>query len=258
MPKFSANLGFLWSHLPRPERVHRAAQAGFQAVELHFPYDTHPSLIKEALDKSGLPLLGINTQRGNIDAGEFGRSALPKREAEGRADIDQALEYAAEVGAHNVHVLAGYSDGSEAKQTFLSNLAYASEKGETLGVGILIEPLNHINNPGYFLNRTAQAAEIIKTLNKPNIKLMFDCYHVQILEGDLTRRLEALMPLIGHIQFASVPKRGEPDQGEINYPYIFDLIDSLGYSGYVGAEYRPRTEGDVEAGLSWLRSFLRV
>jgi len=253
MPRFSANLGFLWTDRPLPEAIHAAKAAGFDAVECHFPYDIPAEAVAAALDETGLPMLGINTRRGDADAGEMGLSALPGREAEARAAIDQAIAYAGAICARNVHAMAGVAAaGSEAHATFVGNLRYACAAAAPHGITILIEPLNRHDAPGYFLTTTGQAAAIIAEVGAANLKLLFDCYHVQRTEGDLSRRLMDLLPIIGHIQFASVPDRGAPDHGEVNYRHIFDVIDGLGYDAPLGAEYR--VTGPTEETLVWLDS----
>ncbi|MBB5516143.1 hydroxypyruvate isomerase [Rubricella aquisinus] len=253
MPRFSANLGFLWTDRPLPDAIRAAHAAGFQAVECHWPYDTPAADVAAALSDTGLPMLGLNTVRGN--PGENGLSALPGRADAARAAIDQAIFYGADIGAGAAHVMAGFAAGRAAHDTFISNLRYATDRAAEHGMTILIEPLNPYDAPGYFLSTSAQAADIIADIAAPNLKLMFDCYHLQIVEGDLTRRLEALMPIIGHIQFASVPARGEPDRGEVHYPHIFAHLDALGYAAPLGAEYRPQGES-VEAGLGWLSPYI--
>ncbi len=251
MTQFSANLGFLFTELSLPEAIHAAAKAGFDAVECHWPYDVPTEGVKAALLETGLPMLGLNTIRG--ETGENGLSALVGRETEARAAIDQAVDYAAAIGALNIHVMAGFASGVEAQKCFVENLEYACVKAASHGITILIEPLNHHDAPDYFLQTSAQAQEIIKAVQAHNIKLMFDCYHLQIMEGDLTRRLQNLMPIIGHIQFASVPDRTEPDVGEINYKHIFETLTALGYETPLGAEYKPRTT--TSAGLGWMDTY---
>lgn len=249
MTKFSANLGFLWADLPLPDAIRAAHEAGFDAVECHWPYDTPPDQVRQALEESGLRMLGLNTRRGDVAAGENGLTAVPGREAEARAAIDEAVSYAAEIGCRAVHVMAGFAQGDPARQTFLSNLRYALEIAPP-DLMLLIEPLNRYDAPGYFLQTTTQAVDILSTLDAPNAKLMFDCYHVQLMEGDLTQRLTALQPFIGHIQFAGVPARGVPDQGEVNYAHIFRHIAALGYGRPLGAEYKPG--GPTEPTLGWM------
>jgi hydroxypyruvate isomerase len=246
--RFSANLGFLWTDRSLPEAIRAAKAAGFDAVECHWPYGVPAPEVKAALDETGLPMLGLNTSRGNVGAGENGLSALPGREAEARAAIDEALAYAGATGTRAVHVMAGYSGGPRAHASFCENLHYACERAER--ITILIEPLNHYDAPGYFLSTSAQAAAIIRELALPNLRLMFDCYHLQIMEGDLTRRLASLLPLIGHIQIAAVPDRGPPDHGELDYGHMLRHIRSLGWQAPVGAEYRPGEDTDGTPG--WL------
>ncbi|MCP2138501.1 hydroxypyruvate isomerase [Rhizobium sp. SLBN-94] len=248
--KFSANLGFLWSDRPLPEAIRSAKAAGFDAVECHWPYDVPAEEMRAALIETGLRMLGLNTRRGNVAAGENGLSALPGREAEARAAIDEAIEYATAVEAAAVHVMAGYSGGPRARQAFVSNLTYACDTAAERGIVILIEPLNHYNAPGYYLNSVAQAADIVREVGKSNLRIMFDFYHIQILEGDVTRRLEAVLPLVGHIQVASVPDRGAPDHGELDYAYVFERLEQIGWDAPIGAEYL--TASGSPPDLAWL------
>lgn len=249
--KFSANLGFLWTDLSLPDAIRAAGASGFSAVECHWPYTTPAALILDALRETQLPMLGLNTVRGGL--GENGLSALPGRQAEARAAIDQALDCARVIGARHVHVMAGYAQGAEAHETFVENLDYAARRAADAGICILIEPLNRYDAPGYFLTRTDQAIAIIEAVGAANLKLMFDCYHVQLMEGDLTHRLAALQNHIGHIQFASVPDRGPPDHGEINYRHLFSELRRLGYDKPLGAEYKP--VGPTGNSLAWLAEF---
>ena len=246
--RFSANLGFLWTELPLPAAIRAAAAAGFDAVECHWPYDVPAAEIRAALVDTGLPMLAINTRRGDVAAGELGLAALPGREAEARAAIDEALAYARAIGAGAVHVMAGRAEGPAAEAAFLSNLAHAAARAE--GIGILIEPLNHHDAPGYFLSRSDQAADLIARLGHPAVRLMFDCYHVQIMEGDVSRRLARHLPIIGHVQIAAVPDRGAPDHGELEHGHVLGLLAALGWTCPIGAEYRPG--GPTEATLEWL------
>ena len=248
--KFSANLGFLWSDLPLPDAIRAAKAAGFDAVECHWPYDIAALVVAEALAETGLTMLGLNTRRGNVAAGDNGLSAIPGREEEARAAIDEAILYARTIGTPNIHVMAGRATGDAARDTFLKALKYACDQARALNINILIEPLNKYDAPDYFLTTTGQALGLIKDVNCPNLKLMFDCYHVQLMEGDLSHRLQALLPHIGHIQFASVPDRGTPDHGEVNYSHIFEVIRKLNYVGPLGAEYKP--SGRTDDSLSWL------
>ena len=250
--KFSANLGFLWNDRPLPKAIHAAKAAGFDAVECHWPYDVPAELTNAALAETGFRMLGLNTRRGNTAIGENGLAALPGRETDARAAIDEALAYASVISAQAVHVMAGNTSGPRARRSFCENLAYACDKAGD-AITILIEPLNHYNAPGYFLNSTTQAADIIREVGKPNLKLMFDFYHVQIMEGDVTRRFEALLPLIGHVQIASVPDRGTPDHGELDYTYVLPRIAALGWTQPIGAEYLP--ENKAVPNTSWLARY---
>jgi hydroxypyruvate isomerase len=248
--KFSANLGFLWADRPLTDAIHAAKAAGFDAVECHWPYDVPAEAIKAVLEETGLRMLGLNTRRGDVAGGENGLSALPGRESDARAAIDEAIAYAIAIEAPKIHVMAGFAKGQDAHDTFVGNLRYACEKAAPHGITILIEPLNKYDAPGYFLTTTDQALTVISDVGAANLKLMFDCYHVQLMEGDLTHRIEALLPSIGHIQFASVPDRGTPDHGEVNYGHVFSTIERLGYNQPLGAEYKP--SGDTDATLGWM------
>ncbi|MCA0873061.1 TIM barrel protein [Seohaeicola saemankumensis] len=253
MTRFSANLGFLWTDRPLPEAIRAAGAAGFDAVECHWPYDVPPDQVRAALDETGLPMLGINTRRGDVAAGENGLAAVPGREQQALDAIAEAVDYATAIGARAVHVMAGNAAGDTAHQVFLRNLRAAADLAKPRGLTILIEPLNRFDAPGYFLRDTEQARRIIDEAAGVNIKLMFDCYHVGRTEGDVAARLENLMPIIGHIQFASVPDRGTPDHGDVDYAKLFARIEALGWVGPLGAEYKPA--GPTGASLGWLAGF---
>lgn len=252
MTRFSANLGFLWAELALPDAIRAAHKAGFDAVECHWPYDHDPEQVRAALEETGLPMLGLNTLRGN--PGENGLAALPGREAEARAEIHRAIAYARAIGCGAVHVMAGFATGPKAEATFLANLDHACRAAPDLT--ILIEPLNRYDAPGYFLTGSDQAAALIGQAGHPNLRLMFDCYHLQIMEGDLTRRLERHLPVIGHIQIASVPDRGRPDHGELDYRHIFLTLERLGWNSPLGAEYKPA--GPTEDSLGWMTDLPRT
>lgn len=254
MARFSANLGFLWTDRSLPNAIRAAHAAGFDAVECHWPYATPPAAIRAALDETGLPMLGLNTRRGDTGAGENGLAALPGREDEARAAIDQAIAYARAIDCGAIHVMAGFTDkGRRAEETFRANLRYAADQAAACGKTILIEPLNNRDAPGYHLSDMDHAAEIIAAIGAPNLRAMFDCYHIQIMQGDLITRLAAHQSIIGHIQFAAVPDRGEPDAGEICYRQVLAAIDAMGWAAPVGAEYKPRANTD--AGIGWLAAF---
>ena len=248
--KFSANLGFLWADRPLPDAIRAAKAAGFDAVECHWPYDAMPGDVEAALAETGLPMLGLNTRRGNVGIGENGLAALPGRETDAQAAIVEALAYAKATGTSAVHVMAGNSSGPRARSAFVRNLAFACQTAAQHATTILIEPLNPYNAPGYFLNSTGLAADIIREVGAPNLRLMFDCYHIQIIEGDVTRRMEALLPLIGHIQIAAVPDRGIPDHGELDYAFVLKRVAELGWDRPIGAEYLPGPGHDPD--MSWL------
>ena len=251
MLRFSANLGFLWTELPLPAAIEAAAKAGFDAVECHWPFDVPPVEITAALAATKLPMLGLNTRRGDVDAGDFGLAACPGRTAEARRNIDEAIDYAAKTGTGAVHVMAGRTDaGATAETTYCEQLSYAGEMAACHGITILIEPINQRDVAGYHLSTIEAGIATIKRVGLGNIKLMFDCYHTQIMQGDVIRRIETNLDFIGHVQIAAVPDRGEPDHGELCYQDILLALDAAGYEGYIGAEYRPAAS--TEAGLGWL------
>ena len=251
---FSANLGFLWKDRPLPDAIHAARAEGFAAVECHWPYDIPASETAAALKATGLKMLGLNTNRGNLDAGENGVAALAGREAEARKYIDQALEYAKTINCANIHVMAGFTNKDAAsKKAFADNLRYACKAAAPLGKTILIEPLNRYDAPGYHLSTLEQAIEILQDVAEANLKIMFDCYHLQIMGGDLLRRFKDAAPSVGHVQFASVPDRAEPDHGEVNFPWLLNEIANAGFNGPFGAEYKPRATTDD--GLGWMKAY---
>jgi len=252
--RYSANLGFLFTDMPLPQAIHAAKDAGFDAVECHFPYDIPAAEVATALHETGLTMLGLNTVPGDKAAGDFGLAALTGREDEARSAIAQAIDYAVATGTKAVHVMAGRTDGGAAAEaTFRANLTHACNLAAPHGITILIEPINTRDVPDYHLSRTDHAARIIADLGHPNLRLMFDCYHMQIMQGDLATHLQKLLPIIGHIQIAAVPDRGEPDQGEVDYPWLMQHLAGLGYCAPIGAEYKPRA-GTLN-GLGWLGRF---
>jgi hydroxypyruvate isomerase len=256
MRRFSANLGFLFVHLPLVERIGAAAAAGFTAVEMHWPYDVPARDVKAALARSNIRMLALNTPVGDAAAGDFGLAALPGCEPEFRQAFDTALSYGAEIGANAIHCMAGVVPSEQhasAETAFVENLRFAADKADRASMSLLLEPINHRDKPGYFLQYVEQAAAIIDKVGRPNIKIMFDCYHTQIMQGDLIRRIEKHRRVIGHVQIAGVPDRAEPDDGEVNYPAIFRALDRIGYEGWIGAEYKPR--GLTDDGLGWLSAW---
>lgn len=254
MPRFAANISTMFTERPLLERVAAAVSAGFDAVECQFPYEIPADQMAEALDHAGIPLVLINTPPGDFEAGERGLAALPGREADFHAAMDQALTYSAAVGCEKIHVMAGVRpDGIERDvclDLFEKNLRHAvAAAAETKVETLMIEPINTRDIPGYVLNTPEQAASLIHKISNASLKLQYDFYHTQIMRGDVAKGLEEFWPIIGHIQFAGVPERQEPDIGELNCDYLFECLDRLGYKGWVGAEYFP--VGETEDGLGW-------
>lgn len=254
MPKFAANLSMMFNEVPFLERFDAAAAAGFQAVEFLFPYEFSPTEVAARLHGAGLRQALFNTPPGDWDAGERGLAAVPGREDEFLAGVDRTLEYARALDCPCLHAMAGILpkgvDRDEALQTYVSNLRAACDRLAQEDRTLVIEPINSRDMPGYFLSRSAQALRTIQAVNRPNMGLLLDLYHCQIMEGDLAVHIRHLKDVTRHIQIAGVPERHEPDIGEINYPYVFEVIDSTGYDGWIGCEYRPRAKTTL--GLGWL------
>jgi 2-dehydrotetronate isomerase len=242
MQRFSANLSILFTELPFIERFAAAKQAGFAGVECWSPYEVPIPRLQSLLSDLELTLVGINTTHG--EASEWGLAAVPGREAAFERSLDQALDYAQNLGGAAVHVLAGlvgHLPRLEATRCYYANLEKALRRAEGSGVRLLIEPLNGRDRPGYFLCSIDQAADIIDRAGLHDLRLMFDCYHVQVQDGDVVTRLNRHFAKIGHIQIAGAPWRGEPDRSELHYPTVVREIDRLGWKGWIGAEYRPST-----------------
>jgi hydroxypyruvate isomerase len=242
--RFSANLGLLWPDRPLLDRIEAAARAGFRAVEMHWPYDVPASDVAATAHRTGVTLLGINTAPGNFAAGERGLGAVPGREPDFQATVDQAVEYCRLSGATAIHAMAGnvpVAEQAHAREVFAANLRVAAAKAAAQRLTVLLEPLNPNDNPGYFYSTLARAAGLIDELALANVARA---------EGDVLVKLEKYRSYIGNIQIAGVPARGEPDAGEIAYPEIFAAIDALKYTGWIGCDYRPRR--DTDSGLSWM------
>ncbi|KVK80757.1 MULTISPECIES: 2-oxo-tetronate isomerase [Burkholderia] len=258
MPRFAANLTMMYNEHAFLERFAAAARDGFKAVEYLFPYDFPAAELKSRLDANGLVQALFNAPPGDWAAGERGIASLPGREDEFKRAIDTALGYARVIGNDKIHVMAGLiapeQDRAKHRDTYLRNLAHAAEAARAQNATIVIEPINPRDMPGFFLNRQDDAQAICREVGAPNLKVQFDCYHCQIVEGDLATKLTRDIAGIGHIQIAGVPERHEPDVGEIHYPYLFQLIDALGYDGWIGCEYRPRA--GTSEGLGWLAPYL--
>lgn len=250
MPRFAANLSMMFNEVPFLDRFEAAAKAGFKGVEFLFPYEHPKEEIRRRLDDNGLELALFNMPPGDFTKGERGLASLPGREAEFEAGIGKALDYAEALGCPRIHAMAGLRQGGADRTTYVRNLKKAAKAAASRRIDILIEPINTRDIPGYFLNRTAEARAIIEEIGASNLRLQLDLYHRQIVEGDLVNAIKENADLTAHIQIASPPDRGEPDEGEINYLFIFQTLDKMGYKGWVGCEYRPR-KGTRE-GLVWL------
>jgi hydroxypyruvate isomerase len=258
MPRFAANLSMMFNEVPFLDRFDAAAKAGFTAVEFLFPYDHPPEAVGERLRRNGLTQALFNLPPGNWDAGEKGFAALPDRFADLQQSLQTALPYAQASGVKRLHLMAGIAKRSDPKAVaaFHKSVVWAAEFLSPYGLDVVIEPINSRNVPGYFLNDFGFARDLILELQIPNLKLQFDIYHCQIIHGDVTMRLREMMPIIGHVQIASIPSRNEPDGEELNYPFLFDELDRLGYGGFVGCEYSPR--GKTTDGLGWFKPYAGV
>ncbi|WP_315835794.1 2-oxo-tetronate isomerase [Bradyrhizobium prioriisuperbiae] len=254
MPRFAANLTMMFNEWSFLDRFAAAADAGFDAVEFLFPYEFPPDVIADKLASHKLTPALFNGPPGDWEKGERGFAALPQRRAELEASIDKALIYVKATGVGRLHVMAGIAraDDPAAQAAFESAVLFASDRVQDTGIDIVLEPINPRDVPGYFLNNFDVAANLIRKLARPNVKLQFDIYHRQIIHGDVIKGLEAMMPIIGHIQTASVPLRNEPGTGELDDARVFAELDRLGYNGFVGCEYRPA--GKTLDGLGWFRS----
>jgi hydroxypyruvate isomerase len=255
MPRFAANLTMMFTEVPFLDRFAAASKAGFTAVEFLFPYDHPAEEVGRRLHEAGLTQALFNLPPGDWNAGEKGFAALPARFDDLKASLEMALPYARATGVKRLHLMAGIAERSDAKavEAFYKSVATAAEFFGPHGLDVVLEPINPRNVPGYFLNDFGFAAELIRELKIPNLKLQFDIYHCQIIHGDVTMRLREMIDITGHIQIASIPSRNEPDGEELNYPFLFAELDRLGYAGFVGCEYNPR--GRTEDGLGWFAPY---
>lgn len=258
MPKFSANLTFLYTDRPFLDRFAAAAAAGFPAVEYMSPYETEPEAITARLREHGLEQALFNLPSGDWASGDRGLGCLPDRVEEFRAGVDKAIAYARALACTKVNCLAGVPPAhlprDTAEATLVANLQYAAPRLAQAGIRLLLEPINTRDIPGYLVATTAQAERILAAVGSDNLFIQYDVYHMQVMQGDLTATFERLKDRIGHVQIADNPGRHEPGTGEINYAYVLGALDRLGYDGYVGCEYRPL--GDTDAGLGWMRPYL--
>lgn len=258
MPRFAANLSLLYPDLPLPERFGAAARAGFRAVELQFPYAWPAATLAAELARQQLTLVLHNLPAGDWAAGDRGIATDPARIDEFHAGVERAIEYALALGRPRLNCLAGIPPAGvsteQAGATLLDNLRHAAGRLAAHDLTLLIEPINTFDIPGFFVSRSAQALALIERVGAPNLALQYDIYHAQRMEGELGNTLRACLDRIGHIQIADNPGRHEPGSGEINYRYLFDRLDALGYGGYVGCEYLPAdvAAGGTDAGLAWL------
>ncbi len=255
MPRFAANLSMLFTEAPFLERFALARAAGFDGVEFLFPYAYAKDQLQQALAQNHLTQVLFNLPPGDWDAGERGIACLPDRVAEFRAGVDQALDYAQALGCRQVNCLAGLRPATvtedEAWQTLVANVGYAADKLAGQGITLCLEAINsRVDMPGFALDTSGKVLALIEQVDTDNVRLQYDVYHMQIMEGDLVRSMECLLPWIGHIQFADNPGRHEPGTGEINFSNVFGAIDRMGYDGWVRAEYRP--SGKTADSLSWL------
>jgi hydroxypyruvate isomerase len=257
MPKFAANLSMLFNEVPFLDRFGAAAECGFKAVEFLFPYEHPPDAIAEQLRKHNLQIVLFNMPPGNWAAGERGLGCIPGREAEFREGIEKALTYAKALGIPRLHAMAGIApsgaDRAVCRATLIANLKYAAQQLAPHNIALLLEAINHRDIPGFFVNTQAESYEICTAVDAPNLKMQMDLYHMQVMEGDIATKLRKYAPHCGHIQIAGAPQRNEPDTGEVRYRYLFQVLDEIGYQGWIGCEYRPA--GKTTEGLGWFKEY---
>ncbi len=260
MIRLAANLSMLFTEHDFLDRFTAASEAGFRGVEYLFPYDHSPDTLRDALQASHLQQVLFNLPPGDWEAGERGLASLPGREAEFRDSVVDALRYAEALDCPRVHAMAGLlPEGADEPTrqahhaTYIENLRFAAREAARVGREVLIEPINTRDMPGFFLSRQAQAMAVLAAVGESNLRLQFDLYHCQIMDGDLIRHLEHQFGDIGHVQIAGVPERHEPDRGEVHYPALFERLEALGYAGWIGCEYRPAA--DTRSGLAWGEAF---
>lgn len=257
MPKFAANLTMMFNERPFLDRFEAAAKAGFKYVEYLWPYDYPAEELKAKLDQFGLKQVLFNTSAGDVSKGEWGLAAIPEREADARRDIDQALEYAITLQCPSVHIMAAVvpenANRDAYKKTFIENILYAADKYKAHGINICLEALSPEVKPRYFLKSQYDSLEIVDLVNKDNVFVQLDYFHAQHVDGNLAHLTDKLKGKFSHVQIASVPYRNEPDEGEINYQFIFNKLDEMGYEGYIGCEYKPR--GETTQGLAWFKRY---
>ncbi|AKJ26942.1 2-oxo-tetronate isomerase [Caldimonas brevitalea] len=262
MPRFAANLSFLYAEHAFLDRFAAAARDGFRGVEFLFPYDWPTLDVTRRVESEGLSVVLFNAPCGDWAGGERGLACLPGREAEFRDGVERALAYATALRCPRVHVMAGLAPAGVERQrlqaVYVENLQWAAARAAAAGLALTVEPINPRDMPGYFLNRQDDAHEVVALVGAPNLGVQMDLYHCQIVEGDVSTRLQRHLPTgrVTHLQIAGVPERHEPDSGELHYPHLFELVDRLDYAGWIGCEYRPRrgaVPNGTTQGLGWLR-----
>ncbi len=254
MPRFAANLSYLFTERPFLERFAAAQAAGFAAVEFHFPYECDRAALAEVVLTSGLDVVLFNLPPGDWAAGDRGIACHPRRIAEFQDGVGQGIEYARAIGCGRINCLAGLAPADvapeKARETLVENLRFAAAVTARAGIELELEPLNTRDTPGFFVPTSRAALALIEDVGSDNLRLQYDLYHAQVMEGDLARTLQERLPQIGHIQLADNPGRGEPGTGEINFPFLFKHLDRIGYAGWIGCEYRP--SGRTEDSFGWL------
>ena len=258
MPNFNANLSMMFNEVPFLERFGAAARAGFRGVEFLFPYDFPAAQIKEQLDKHKLQMVLFNMPPGDFAAGDRGMACDPAKTAQFQENVGKTLEYARALGATQIHCMAGLKPRGigedKMRETYIDNLQFAGKELAKHNIKLLIEAINTRDIPGFYLNYSRQAFDIMHYANVPNLYFQYDIYHMQIMEGDLAPAIGKNLAKIAHMQLADTPGRHEPGTGEINYPFLFQFIDRIGYKGWIGCEYKPA--GKTEDGLGWLKPYL--
>lgn len=256
MPRFAANLSMMFTEHSFLDRFAAAAAAGFEAVEFMFPYDFPAADVAKKLTDAGLELVLFNMPPGDWAADERGLAALPGREEEFRASVATALAYAQTLGCKRLHAMAGITahlDRAACEATYIGNIRFAADLLAETGITVQLEPINNRNMPSYFLSRQAEALALIDRIDRANVSVQLDLYHAQIMEGDLTKLIQAMQGRFSHVQIASVPDRHAPDEGEVNYPHLYNVLDQIGYDGWIGCEYNPR--GETTASLGWFADY---
>ena len=259
MPRLAANLSMMFNEYAFVDRFASAADAGFKGVEYLHPYGETPSAIADAVESNGLTQVLFNFPPGDWDGGDRGIAGMPGRVSEFRDGVELAIEYAKATGCKKLHAMAGVvADGNVTQghlDTYTENVQYAADAVAPIGIDIMVEAINsRVDLPGYIVDTTTKVLQVLDAAERPNVKIQYDIYHMQIMEGDLARTIERLLPRIGHLQLADNPGRNEPGTGEINYPWLLTHLDVLEYDGWVGCEYRP--VGETTAGLGWARPYL--